>query len=167
MVQTTSQPLFALMAENLMSRDVITLPLDMPLADAARVLERFHIGGAPVVDAQGRCIGAFATVDFLRQTQPGNRTAHMPPSVPGCACSEWKILDADDGDNFSADAVKHYMTADPIVAAPTTPIGELAETMANAHIHRLIVVDADRRPIGIVSSGDVLAAVARIAREQA
>ena len=33
--------------------------------------------------------------------------------------------------------------------------------MSGAHIHRLIVVDEDRRPIGIVSSSDVLTAVAR------
>jgi CBS domain-containing protein len=149
-----------------MSREVITLTRDMPLADVARVLERFHIGGAPVVDERGRCIGIFSTVDFLRQTRPGNRTAQMPPPVPGCACSEWKIIDSDDWDSFSADSATHYMTADPVVVAPTTSLGELAETMVDAHIHRLIVVDAERRPIGIVSSTDVLAAVARVAREK-
>lgn len=166
-MQTTSQQLFALTADDLMSRDVITLSRNMSLADVSCVLERFQIGGAPVVDAQGRCIGVFATVDFLRQTKPGNRAARMPPPVPGCACSEWKIIDSDDWDNFSADSVNHYMTTDPSVVAPTTRLGELAETMVDAHIHRLIVVDADRRPIGIVSSTDVLAAIARAAKEQA
>ncbi len=32
--------------------------------------------------------------------------------------------------------------------------------MIDAHIHRVIVVDKDERPIGIVSSTDILAAVA-------
>jgi CBS domain-containing protein len=163
-VQTTTQPLLELTAEDLMSREVITLPRDMPLPDVARVLERFKIGGAPVVNERGQCIGMFSTVDFLRQTQPGNRTAQMPPPVPGCACSEWKIIDYDDWDSFPADSVNHYMTIDPVVVAPTTSLGELAEKMVDAHIHRLIVVDADRRPIGIVSSTDMLAAVARVAR---
>ena len=51
-------------------------------------------------------------------------------------------------------------TADPVTAEPTATIGELARDMLNARIHRLIVVDAEGRPIGIVSSMDILAAVA-------
>jgi predicted transcriptional regulator len=31
--------------------------------------------------------------------------------------------------------------------------------MIDAHIHRVVVVDADERPIGVVASTDVLAAV--------
>jgi CBS-domain-containing membrane protein len=38
--------------------------------------------------------------------------------------------------------------------------------MVDAHIHRLIVAGAHRRPIGIVSSTDLLAAVACAARKQ-
>jgi predicted transcriptional regulator len=35
--------------------------------------------------------------------------------------------------------------------------------MMDAHIHRVIVVDSENRPIGVVSSTDILAAVARAA----
>jgi CBS domain-containing protein len=37
---------------------------------------------------------------------------------------------------------------------------ELARAMLDAHIHRVIVVDELQRPIGIVSTTDILAAVA-------
>ena len=52
------------------------------------------------------------------------------------------------------------MTADPVTVSPHTPIGKLARLMLDAHIHRVVVVDEQRRPIGIVSSTDILAAVA-------
>jgi CBS domain-containing protein len=58
------------------------------------------------------------------------------------------------------------MTADPVLVAPETRIGELAKMMVDAHIHRVIVAGADRRPAGIVSSTEVLAALARAAHEQ-
>jgi CBS domain-containing protein len=58
------------------------------------------------------------------------------------------------------------MTPDPVTVAPATPLGELARLMVNAHIHRLIVAGEDRRPVGIVSSTDILAAVARAAMER-
>jgi CBS-domain-containing membrane protein len=38
--------------------------------------------------------------------------------------------------------------------------------MCDAHIHRVVIVDERRRPVGVVSSMDVLAAVARMDRFQ-
>ncbi len=58
--------------------------------------------------------------------------------------------------------VRHYMTADPVSVAPSTPVTTLARQMIDAHIHRVIVVDEDGRPLGIVSATDILAAVARL-----
>lgn len=42
-------------------------------------------------------------------------------------------------------------------------MSELARMMTDAHLHRLVVVDAQGRPVGIVSSTDVLAALASAA----
>jgi CBS-domain-containing membrane protein len=38
--------------------------------------------------------------------------------------------------------------------------------MIDGHIHRIIVVDEERRPIGVVASTDLLAAVAYAEDEQ-
>jgi CBS domain-containing protein len=56
------------------------------------------------------------------------------------------------------------MTPNPVTVAPSTPIGDLAGRMVEHHIHRVIVVDEADRPIGVVSSTDVLNAVAVAAR---
>ena len=53
------------------------------------------------------------------------------------------------------------MTAQPVTVGPTALIGELAQKMVDAHIHRVVVVVDESRPQGIVTSTDVLAAVAR------
>jgi CBS domain-containing protein len=53
------------------------------------------------------------------------------------------------------------MTPDPVTVPPTASIGDVARMMLDAHIHRVIVVDRCRRPIGVVSSTDILAAVAQ------
>jgi CBS-domain-containing membrane protein len=59
------------------------------------------------------------------------------------------------------------MTARLVTVEPSTPIGELARKMVDAHIHRVLVVADQGRPCGVVSSTDVLAAVARAAEEGA
>ena len=58
------------------------------------------------------------------------------------------------------DQVERYMTHDPVMVSPQSPIGELARLMLDAHIHRVIVRDERNHPVGVVSSTDILAAVA-------
>src|SRR5262249_60242670 len=74
-----------------------------------------------------------------------------------CVCSDWQIADAE---LLPVDQVAVHMTRDPVTVSPTTDIADLARRMLDAHIHRVIVVDAENRPVGIISSTDILAAVA-------
>jgi CBS-domain-containing membrane protein len=53
------------------------------------------------------------------------------------------------------------MTSDVLTVRPETPLRELARILVNARIHRVMVVDKLRKPTGIVTSMDILAAVAR------
>jgi CBS-domain-containing membrane protein len=162
---TTTKDLFDLTAEDLMSRKVITVSQEMSLPAATGILAQAQIGGAPVVDSEGRCIGVFSTANLARRTRLEKRAAQTAPAVPGCVCSDWQVVEHD-WDTLPAESVTWYMTMDPLLAPRETRIGELAKMMADAHIHRLIVAGTDRRPIGIVSSTDVLAAVAGAARDQ-
>jgi CBS domain-containing protein len=198
-------PLQALVAEDLMSRDVVRIPASLPLREAARRLLRAQISGAPVVDGEGRCMGVLSTVDFLRlaerradvtkptapplpitcafqithrtpdgtdvvrctlppgvcpiqvkQTEPGGEDI-IVCSQPHCVLMDWQQVNVE---QLPTDEVRRFMTPDPVTAAPTTPIGTLARMMIDAHIHRIIVVDEQGRPIGVVSSTDLLARLA-------
>lgn len=165
-MQTLSQPLFALTAEDLMSREVLTLSAWMPVQSAARALARARVGGAPVVDERGQCVGVFSLSDSNRRARDDKKSTRPAPPIPDCVCSDWEIVE-EQWEELPADAVSRYMTPDPVLVLPETPVGVLAQRMVDAHIHRLIVAAEDRRPIGIVSSTDVLAAMARAAREPA
>jgi CBS domain-containing protein len=103
---------------------------------AAHLLGKARISGAPVVDAVGRCVGVLSVADFFRGAV--NANLELDPT----------------------DRVGEFMTADPVTVGPGTPIRQLARLMLDAAIHRVIVVDDQGRPIGVVSSTDVLAALA-------
>ena len=64
-------------------------------------------------------------------------------------------------EQLPTEKVGQFMTADPVTVSPGTTIGALAQMMMDAHIHRIIVVDQDERPVGVVSATDILAALAR------
>jgi CBS-domain-containing membrane protein len=156
-MMTAQKPLSTLTAADLMSRDVVTIPRAMSLHGAAHLLSQAQVSGAPVVDDLGRCIGVVSTTDFMQWMATADRAER-------CACSDahsfhsaWEMVDVEE---LPADEVGGHMTADPVVVSPGTSIAELARSMIDAHIHRIIVVDGKRRPIGVVSSTDILAAVA-------
>jgi CBS-domain-containing membrane protein len=75
-----TKPLMALTAGDLMTREVVRLPEEMPLRDAARLLLRNQISGAPVVDGQGKCIGVLSAVDVLRLSE--RRADVTRPTAP-------------------------------------------------------------------------------------
>jgi CBS domain-containing protein len=158
MTGTANKPLLALSAADVMSRDVTMLPRAMSLRAAAHLMSEMQISGAPVVDETGECVGVLSATDFMHQAGHGERGAARPLySNPGCFHSAWQVMDVDD---LPTDEVGAYMTADPVTVSPGTPLAKLAREMIDAHIHRLIVVDAQNHPIGVVSSTDILAAVA-------
>jgi CBS domain-containing protein len=127
------KPFTALTARDLMSDPVVAIPRHATLRAAAQVLARERISGGPVIDAEARCVGILSATDFLALWAGGQARGN--------------------------DEVGRHMTADPVTAAPDTPLTDLARMMIDAHIHRVIVVDETQRPVGVVSSTDVLAAV--------
>jgi CBS domain-containing protein len=201
----TPAPLLSQTAGDLMTRNLVRLTEDMPLRQAATLLIQNHVGGAPVVDKDGRCVGVWSSSDFLRLAVKQANVAHpgsgkkpfacpfqikqktltggelvscaLPPGVcpinveqqgtdgtnvvvssqPHCVLAEWQMVELE---KLPTDAVKNFMTANPVTVGAHTPIRFLARQMIDAHIHRIIVVDEEQKPIGIVSSTDVLAAVA-------
>jgi CBS domain-containing protein len=205
-MRTIPKRLLALTAGDLMNSDVVRLPENMALREAARLLLRNQISGAPVVDARGKCVGVFSAIDFMRlsalragRTRPNSSPAlpitcpyqgeqrttdgqkvtlcTLPRGVcaiqvmqegpegeelvvcsqPRCVLVDWQIVDVE---KLPTDEVRRFMTPDPVTAQPATSIRVLARMMIDAHIHRVIVTDQEGRPVGVVSSTDVLAALA-------
>jgi CBS domain-containing protein len=159
--QAATRPLLALTAADLMTVPVMTIREEMSLSEAARALSGSHVSGAPVVDAEGRCVGVLSSSDFVTWVGKGEEAAGKAETTTFIA--PWgELISIDDSGDHE---IRRYMTTTPVTVAPMTPIGELAQKMVDAHIHRVLVVADQRRPRGIVTSTDVLAAVARAARK--
>jgi CBS domain-containing protein len=152
---TFSKSLLSLTAADLMKRPVITIPQEMSLQAAARLLKREQISGAPVVNAGGQCVGVLSATDFVgwvEESKAGSRPCPEEPCV-----SDWQVIDVE---ALPRDEVRRHMSTAVVTMPAHTPITELARAMLDAHIHRIFVVDGDSRPLGVVSSTDIIAAVA-------
>ena len=145
-----------LTATDLMSRDLTVISRHLSLRQSAHLLSQAHVSGAPVIDAEGACVGVISSTDFVHWAE-GRRPDRRDWAPKDCACSDWQVFDTE---TLPSEEVGAYMTADPVTAAATTRIGDLARMMLDAHIHRVIIVDEETHPVGVVSSTDILAAVA-------
>jgi CBS-domain-containing membrane protein len=152
---TFTKSLQYLRAADLMKKPVQTVPQEMSLPTAGGLLQREQISGAAVIDGAGRCVGVISTTDFLNASSKTPKKAGRQDSEEP-VFNEWQV----DVDSLPADEVRNHMSRDVVTVTPATPITELARSMLDAHIHRVFVVDEERRPVGIVSSTDIVAAVA-------
>jgi CBS domain-containing protein len=100
---------------------------------------------------KGRC-------PYQHERRLPNGTVVTACREPHTVCHEWQMVEIE---GLPTEDVRHYMTAEPVTADPDTPIAALARLMINSVVQRVIVTDADRRPVGIVSATDLVAALAR------
>jgi CBS domain-containing protein len=89
------------------------------------------------------------------QREEGDKIACASPHE---VLADWQVVNVE---QLPTENVGQFMTPDPVMVAVDTPLPKLARKMVDAHVHRVIVVDHRNRPVGVVSSTDILAAVAR------
>lgn len=119
---------------DIMTHDPIVVRADAPLGEAAKLLDRYHISGLPVVDGTGALVGVVSHTDLLR----ARATEHLWANWPGLA-------------------VRHLMSSPALSVRPDVSIGEAARLMERDHVHRLVVVGPDgRTPIGIIATADLV-----------
>ncbi len=159
----TTQRLSGMRVEHVMARDVVAVQADSSMAEAAKILRDYAISGVPVVDDTGRCIGVLSASDFV-DSKSEESPAHPPvvhvtttPDSTGLARAE--VLDET--------TVRANMSPKVETILEHLTLVDAGRLMCEEHIHRLIVVDRHGRPIGIVSSLDLVSALVHAAEELA
>lgn len=125
----------ALRVGNLMSLDPIVIGSDQPAAEAERLLKTYRVGGLPVVD-QDELVGVISQADLMVA-----RSSEMI------------------GANWQRMRVRHLMTSPAVTIHATATLAHAAKLMIQRHIHRLVVVDDDGEPIGVLTTLDLLRAL--------
>ena len=141
--------LICLRVKEVMHSEVLTLDESASMAAAAKQLSAMDVSGAPVVDAHGRCVGVLSATDFILKDADAFRrevVVHDDPDAP------YQI------ETLNDQLVGAHMTPFVQTVSGETPILQAGRMMCREHIHRLIVVDEEQRPIGVVSSLDLVAA---------
>ena len=146
-------------AGDLMNPEVLTVREDMTVRELARYLTDNQITGAPVEDSDGKLIGVVSVVDIAGvASDAGN--VRTDRSSPDFYVRGWEDkITPEEIRDFRVDnedlPVGEIMTPPVFSEGEAATVAEIATVMLRGHLHRLLVT-RDERPVGIVSTSDLL-----------
>jgi CBS domain-containing protein len=144
---------------DLMTRDVLTVKPTTPLSDAIKLLVDRQISGLPVVDDGGKLVGVISESDLMWR----EKGLDLPPHIlflDSVIYLENPLKHERDLHKVLGQTVGEVMTDRPISITIDTSLPMAARIMHDKKIHRLPVVDAEDRPIGILTQSDIVRAIA-------
>lgn len=151
--------LLTLRVGEVMSRNVVSVEASKNMAQAATILTQHFISGAPVIGAQGQCVGILSATDFVRCVAETNGSQSDVKNRNG-ATSKGHACPAP-----STDAVASHMSALVQTVDGSQPLMQAARSMCQYHIHRLVVLDAQGHPAGVLTALDIVAALINAVEE--
>ncbi|RLE74302.1 MAG: histidine kinase [Thermoprotei archaeon] len=120
------------LVRDVMTRSVVTLSPDDTLLDAYKLMQRYNLNRVVAVDEEYRPVGILTSKDLV---------GFLLEDAGGRALDDVRLTEA--------------MTKNLIVVSPSYSVPEAASLMLRKGISSLIVVDEDRRLVGIVTKTDM------------
>jgi CBS domain-containing protein len=117
---------------NLMSTEPVVVDPEALASEAELLLRSYRISGLPVVE-NATLVGVISQTDLLNA-----RSSELI------------------GENWSRVRVRHLMTRPAVTVHIASSVEHAARLMLDRHIHRLVVVDDNDAPIGVITTSDLL-----------
>ncbi|HEX6197123.1 MAG TPA: CBS domain-containing protein [Jiangellaceae bacterium] len=133
-----------MLAREIMTSPVVTVESDLPIKEAARLLDKNDITSLPVVDDQQRLVGIVSEADLLRGEIAHDPRGHARPL-------------ADDKERPAT--VADVMTLGVITVNENTDAADIARLMLDTGV-KSVPVTHGMRVVGIVSRRDLIRAIA-------
>jgi len=143
-----------------MQSHVVTVNAQDTVHDALERMLENKVSALPVVDHRGQCVGILSSRDFVDMTRELDQDFHDASHD-----SEiwWTGFIRNLSENFGDQSVMDLMTEEVIAIGADDLLVDAARTMLAQRVHRLPVIDGQRRLVGIVSTTDVLRALVEAA----
>ena len=122
---------------DVMTLDPVVVSAEASLEEAAHLFRSNAISGLPVVDGTGSLIGVISQTDLVGvMDSPLSRLIGIQPGRL---------------------RVGELMTSPAVTISLTDSLPEAARLMLGSRVHRLVAIDDDGRPVGVLSAIDFVA----------
>jgi CBS domain-containing protein len=142
-----------------MSTPVLSVTSDSPLQEAVKLMSEHHISGLPVVDGDGVLVGELSEQDLMVRESGFDAGPYV------------LLLDAviylrnplnwnKEVHQVLGSTVGEVMNAKVHTCGAELPLPAAAKQLHEGSTQRLFVVDDTRKPVGVLTRGDVVRALA-------
>lgn len=153
-LQAYQRKLANLRCGDIMSRELVTVVRDTPLAQAWALFREHRIKALPVVGPTGHIVGIVTPADFIRTVEPESGDSF---DVRLREASGWARGPAGDRPQI----VGQIMTRQVRVASVNRHLAELIPLFGSTGHHHIPVIGEGDRLVGIITQSDVVAALSR------
>ncbi|XPV74817.1 MAG: CBS domain-containing protein [Desulfovibrio sp.] len=141
-------------AKDIMTTNVISISPDADIVDAAKLLLKEGINGAPVVDDKGGLIGIICQSDLVAQQKTLNMPSYITILDSFIPLTSEKEMEKEIKKVVSS-CVEDAMSEVPVFISPDTPVEEVATMMVNEKLYTVPVLE-NGKVIGIIGKEDIL-----------
>lgn len=143
--------------KDVMSKDVVAVNPNDTLHEALDLIVENRVSALPVINGTGQCVGMLSTSDLI------DLTHDLDDEIQNLGRSEasqrpWLVEQLSQA--LGAERVSEQMTPDVETIGPEVSVPDAAAAMVRNRVHRLPVADDNGRLLGIVSTVDIMRAVA-------
>lgn len=146
-------------AKDLMTPNPVSVGLDTPLPDVAKLMSERDIGAVIVVDDAGMLKGIITESDFTGMARCVPFTLELAPVIFGARAATLKELEHiyDQAQKLSA---REAMSEKVVTVGPGDELGRVVRLMLDRKLKHVPVVE-DGKPVGMIARHDVLKLMAR------
>ena len=142
-----------------MSAPVLTVTAETPLQDAVSLLNDHHVSGLPVVDGEDVLIGELTEQDLMVR-ESGVDVGPYVMLLDSVIYLRNPLNWDRQVHQVLGNSVGDLMHRDSHSCEVSLPLPKAASMLHEKGTQRLIVVDAQRHPVGVLTRGDVVRALA-------
>lgn len=141
--------------EEVMVTKIVAVKTTDSMEDVARTFETNDINAAPVIGTFGKCVGIITSHDLVEyESKRASVLKELCNSKYAVKITQTEELFRPPGTRYNE--AGFHMTTSLQTALPDDPLSRVARKMCSQHIHHVLVLDKDEKPIGFLSSLDLL-----------
>ena len=159
-------------AKDIMTENVICINPEMTIYELDTVFIKYKINGTPVVDESGALVGVVSKSDIisydLKKGMHASSISDINDYYRSTGIEPQQMKDdfkTTDTSNLIDTKVQDIMSTNVISANSDTSIHDLANTMWDKKIHRVVIIEGNR-VVGMVNTLDILKVVGKTQDEK-
>ena len=143
---------------DVMSTDLVAVNPGDSVSDALQLLVENRVSALPVVDGHERCVGVVSGTDLLQLAlQLGGELEALNTSE---GLDHELLIEKLEHTGFSTQTVQEVMTPTAVTVDQESTLVQAAAAMTRNRVHRLAVTDGKGKLLGLVSTMDIIGALA-------